>query len=256
MNAYIKTNNLKVGYGKKVVVDNVNISIDQGEIYTIIGPNGSGKSTMLKTIAKQLDALDGHICIDQVELRNKTPQELAKEMAVCFTGESVKERITCCDVVSLGRYPYTGLLGKLSENDIKIIDEVMDEVGISDLRNEYYNEISDGQRQRILLARALCQEPQILILDEPTTFLDIKFKLEFLNMLLTQVKNKNIAVIMSLHELDMARQISDQIICIKDHKVLKTGTPDEIFKEGFINELFDIKIGSYDEINARALLKG
>ena len=252
---YLTTENLKVGYGKKLVVDGVDLEVREGEIISIIGPNGSGKSTILKTIANQLKALGGSVYIENMALSEKSGNELAKEMAVLFTDSMIKEAMTCFDVVSLGRYPYTGLLGSLEEEDRRIIDEVMITTDIFELKEVDYSQISDGQRQRVLLARALCQKPRILILDEPTTFLDIKYKLQFLNLLLKQAKEKNISIIMSLHELDMARQISDRIICIKDNKVEKIGEPEEIFKEGFINKLFDIRTGTYDEINARALLR-
>ncbi len=253
-NSLVKTSNLSVGYGNKIVVDNIEIELCKGKIITLIGPNGAGKSTILKTICGQLKALNGDVYIQNQRINNIQKSDLAQNMAVLFTTDVIKEQVSCFDVVALGRYPYTGILGKLSEKDVQVVEETMKSTSVYDLRDTQFDELSDGQRQRVLLARALCQEPKILLLDEPTTFLDVKYRLEFLSLILKQARENGLAIIMSLHELDMARQISDEILCIKDNLVVKKGSPDEVFKTGYINELFDIKMGSYDEKNYRALL--
>lgn len=250
----LETENLIVGYGKKRIVEGVNLSAFSGEIVSLIGPNGAGKSTILKTIAGQISPIAGSINILGQDIKSMAASELAKSVAVLFTGESVRDVISCFEVVSMGRYPYTGFLGRLSKEDIDKTYEAMELTNISELKGSDFTKISDGQRQRVLLARALCQEPKILILDEPTTFLDVKYRLEFLGLLKKISKEKGFAVIMSLHELDMARQISDKIMCIKDTKVIKVGTSEEIFAPGFINYLFDITVGNYDEESFRALL--
>ncbi len=253
--AYLKTSNLTVGYGKRIVVDGIEISLEAGSIVTLIGPNGSGKSTILKTISNVLMPLGGSIYLGGMDLRQKSREEVSREMAVMYTGDSLRERLNCREVVSLGRYPYTGLLGRLTDHDLEMVDMMMKETDVDSLSERYFGEISDGQKQRVLLARALCQEPQLLILDEPTTYLDIKYKLEFLALLRRQAREKGISILLSLHELDLARQISDRVVCVKDGHVVKNASPDEVFIPGYINELFDIRIGTYDEITGEAKLK-
>ena len=154
--------------------------------------------------------------------------------------------MTCEDVVSTGRYPYTGTLGILSPEDKKKVKNAMEMVHAWDLKDRDFTAISDGQRQRILLARAICQEPEIIILDEPTSFLDIRHKLELLAILKKMVLEKQMTVIMSLHELDLAQKISDQVICVHGDHIEKYGAPEEIFTSDYIRRLYGITRGSYN----------
>lgn len=147
---------------------------------------------------------------------------------------------TCRDVVATGRYPYTGWFGVLSDEDQKVVEEVMALTHIMDISGQDYNKISDGQKQRVMLARAICQEPEIIILDEPTSYLDIRYKLEFLSILKEMQVQKNLTVIMSLHELELAKIISDKILCLKGEYIEKYGTPEEVFETEFIRKLYDI----------------
>ena len=171
---YLQTKKLCVGYQKHIVVDNIEISLEQGEILTLIGPNGAGKSTVLKSIARQLETLGGSIYLDQKELSRLSGQQLSQSMAVVMTQKLRAEKMTCEDVVATGRYPYTGRFGILSSSDWKVIKEAMELVQVTQIKDLDFNKVSDGQRQRVMLARAICQEPQILILDEPTDHLDME----------------------------------------------------------------------------------
>lgn len=157
-----------------------------------------------------------------------------------MTGRIEPELMTCGEVVESGRYPYTGRLGILSEKDRSKAAEAMELIRVSELYDVDFTCISDGQRQRVMLARAICQEPEVLILDEPTSFLDIRHKLELLSLLKKLVIEKGLAVVMSLHELELAEKISDTILCIKDGRVDRTGTPGEIFSGDYINNLYGI----------------
>lgn len=246
---YFKTWQMNVGYGREPLIKEIEISLDKGEILTLIGPNGAGKSTVLKSIAGQLRLLGGAVYLDKKELAAMTGTELSKEMSVVFTEKMKTELMTCKDVAATGRYPYTGHFGILSKEDYAIVEEAMELVHVKEIRNQDFTKISDGQRQRVMLARAICQEPEIIILDEPTSFLDVKYKLEFLSLLQKLKKEKGLTVIMSLHELELAERISDRILCVKGEYVERFGRPEDIFAPGYIKSLFDIERGCFDELN-------
>lgn len=250
----IQTENLTVGYNKKLVVENVNIGLEEGQIMAVIGPNGSGKTTILKSICRLIPEISGSVSIEGKPFDSYSSNEIAKLMAVVFTDQTIKETISCHDVVAMGRFPYTGILGRLSKDDEEIITEAMLSTSVLDLMDRDFTRLSDGQRQRVLLARALAQKPKLLILDEPTTFLDVKYTLEFLALLRKLAKENGFAVVMSVHELDMARQIADKILTVKNNKVDRFGSSDEIFTEGYINYLFDIETGFFDENQSRAIV--
>ena len=166
-------------------------SSQAGEILTLIGPNGAGKSTVLKSIAKQLSPLEGTIRIGGESLDEIHGDALARKMAVVFTERIHSELMTCEDVVATGRYPYTGKFGILSKADYRVVDEAMRLVHVEELKGQNFAKISDGQRQRVMLARALAQEPEILLLDEPTSYLDVKYKLEFLTVLQEMTRKRS-----------------------------------------------------------------
>ena len=249
MGYYFETKQLSVGYRKRPLIQNIEIGLNKGEILTLIGPNGAGKSTILKSIAKQLSPIGGLIYIDRQSLESMSGAELSQKMAVVLTDKIKTEMMTCEDVVATGRYPYTGRFGILSGADNAAVKEAMELVNVTGIREQDFRRISDGQRQRVMLARAICQEPEILILDEPTSFLDVKYKLEFLSILQEMRKKKGLTVIMSLHELELAQRVSDKILCVNKSRVERFGTPEEVFTPGYIAELFGISAGSFDEEN-------
>ena len=247
-NHYIRLDNLAVGYQGKALIHDINIGINKGEIVTLIGPNGSGKSTILKSITRQLKWIAGNVFYDDTSLLQLSYKEMASKMAVVLTERIKTEYMTCHDVVAMGRYPYTGRLGILTAKDEKIIEEAMETVHALELGNCNFNEISDGQRQRILLARAICQEPEVMILDEPTSFLDVKHKLELLSILERMVREKHITVIMSLHEIELAQKVSDKVMCVKGETITHYGQPEDIFTEPIIRELYEIENGYFDPL--------
>ena len=240
-NYYFHMDNLSVGYDKKALIHDICIGIKKGEIVTLIGPNGSGKSTILKSITRQLQIIGGKVYFDDRNLNSFSYKELSTRMAVVLTERMRPELMTCHDIVATGRYPYTGRLGILSREDEEKVEEAMKAVHAESLGSRDFNNISDGQRQRVLLARAICQEPDIIILDEPTSFLDIKHKLDM-------AKKKQITVIMSLHEIDLAQKIADKIICVKGDTISHFGKPEDIFEENMIKELYEINNGFFDPL--------
>ena len=212
----LSTQNLSVGYNKKVLIGGIDISIAPGEVVSLIGPNGAGKSTVLKSITRQLEKLGGEIYVDGENAAALSYKSFATRFSVVLT-----ERLN----VEAGRYPYTGFFGRLTEEDRRIVRESLSMVGGERLAELPFDAISDGQRQRILLARAICQQPQIMVLDEPTSFLDI--------------------VLLSLHEIDLAAKISDKIVCVDGDKISAVGAPEEIFQGDTIRSLYGIARGDY-----------
>ena len=247
-NYYFHMDNLSVGYNRKALIHDICIGIKKGEIVTLIGPNGSGKSTILKSITRQLQIIGGKVYFDNQNLLSFTFRDLSTRMAVVLTERMKPELMTCHDIVATGRYPYTGRLGILTREDEEKVEEAMKAVHAEALGSRDFNNISDGQRQRVLLARAICQEPDIIILDEPTSFLDIKHKLDLLSILRDMAKKKQITVIMSLHEIDLAQKIADKIICVKGDTISHFGKPEEIFEENMIRELYEINNGFFDPL--------
>lgn len=253
---YVQIAGLSVGYHRNVLIHDICLDIGKGEIVTLIGPNGSGKSTILKTITRQLEKIDGKIVFADRDLHKLSFKELATRMAVVLTERVNPELMTCYDIVATGRYPYTGRMGILSKEDERKVYDALNAVHGEELAERPFDAISDGQKQRILLARAICQEPEIIILDEPTSYLDIKYKLELLSILRTMAKEKNITVIMSLHEIDLAQKISDKIICVKGEKIPWYGMPEEIFKDEIIQELYGMDNGHFDTVFGSVELPG
>lgn len=242
---FLYTEHMTVGYGQKPLIREIQLKVAKGEIVTLIGPNGAGKSTILKSITRQLSPLVGTVYLEKQPMDKMPDKKVAQKMSVVMTDRIRPELMTCEDVVSMGRYPYTGSLGILSKEDKRKVREAMELVKATELAECSFLEISDGQRQKVLLARAICQEPELIVLDEPTSFLDIRHKLEFMDVLKGMVKEKQIAVIMSLHELDLAQKISDQVVCVQGDTIAKFGTPEEIFQTSCINELYGITKGGY-----------
>lgn len=248
MEKYFSFDRLSVGYKGKPLIHDICLDIKKGEIVTLIGPNGAGKSTILKSITRQLECIGGSVILDGTDIQAMSYKSLASRMAVVLTDRIKAEMMTCHDIVASGRYPYTGRLGILTAADEQKVEEALKMVHAKDLGMRDFANISDGQRQRVLLARAICQEPDVMILDEPTSFLDVKYKLELLAILRQMAKEKGITVIMSLHEIDLAEKISDKIICVSGETIFAYGTPEAIFKEETIRSLYHIDNGYFDPV--------
>ncbi len=245
---FFRTEQLAVGY-REPLIGEIEIRLKKGEILTLLGPNGAGKSTVLKSIARQLAPLGGTVWLGEDCVERMSGAALSRRMAVVMTERLRAELMTCADVVATGRYPYTGRFGILSEADRRAVREAMELVQVAELWGTDFAKVSDGQRQRVMLARAVCQEPELLILDEPTSYLDVRYKLEFLSLLQKMRREKGLTVILSLHELELAERISDRICCLNGRYVDRIGTPEEIFVPGYLKTLFGITSGSYDEEN-------
>ncbi len=237
------TDNLTVGYDADVV-KSVSLFVQPGQVVALIGPNGCGKSTLLKTVTGFLQKRGGVIYLSGRDRASMSLKEVAKSLSVVMTKSVSPELMTCREVIESGRYPYTGLLGRLSGEDIRVVDEAVRMCECTDIADALYTNISDGQKQRVMLARSIAQEPSVLVLDEPTSYLDIRYKVDILTRIKNLTEEKNIAVLMSLHEHEIAMRLSDIVVAIGDGKVLRSGTPDQVFEEDFIRKLY--KLGDMD----------
>ena len=245
---FLHLDKLDVGYGGHPVIKGINVSIKKGEIVTLIGPNGAGKSTIIKSIIRQIPLVGGAVLIAKKAVGDYSYKEFSQTTAVVLTERIRPELMSCRDVVAMGRFPYTGRLGMLDKEDEEKVESAMRQVHAEEIADKDFNETSDGQKQRVLLARAICQEPALLILDEPTSFLDIRYKLELLSILRDMAREKNITVLMSLHEIDLAMKISDRMICVKGDHIFLEGNPEEVLNEGLIRELYGIDNGFFDPL--------
>ena len=236
---------LAIGYGKTPLLSDIYLGVQPGQILTLIGPNGAGKSTLLKTLAGQLAPMGGTVLLAGKDLTAYTGTQRAQKLALMAPHSRRMELTTCFDFVSAGRYPYTGRLGILSAEDRQQVHRALELVGAAQLADRDFNRISDGQRQRILLARALCQQPEVILLDEPTSFLDIKGKIELLTILGTLAHTQKLAVILSLHELELAEKIADTVVCVSPAGVSGVLTPEQAFQPENIRTLYGLTEQQY-----------
>lgn len=240
----LETRQLCVGYRRKAVVSGVEFCVRAGEILALVGPNGAGKSTLMKSIAGQLALQGGTVLLSGKDMVQQSPNETAKELSLLLTGQTIPELMTCREVVAAGRYPYTGRLGILSREDWDRVDTAMERLHAEALAERPFDAVSDGQRQRVLLARALCQEPKVLILDEPTAYLDIRYQLELVEALRSLAREEDLAVVVSLHELELVRRCADRVLCLKNGRVDRMDDTGTIFSGNYLETLFDLPAGS------------
>ena len=211
----LEVKNLCKSFGITKAVQNVSFNVNKGEVHALIGENGSGKSTILKSITRQLKLVGGNVEFDGKNLHELSFRELSTKMAVVLTERMKPELMTCHDIVATGRYPYTGRLGILSAEDWKLVDDAMQLVHARDTADRNFSQISDGQRQRVMLARAICQEPEILILDEPTSSLTAN-EVESLFRIMNELKEQGVALVYISHKMDEIKVIADEVTIMRD----------------------------------------
>ena len=243
-----ETKELAIGYGSAPLASGITLGAVPGQILALIGPNGAGKSTLLKTLAGQLAPLGGAVLLDGRSLTDYTGPARARKLALMLPHTRRTELTSCFEFAAAGRIPYTGRLGILSDADRQAVRDALELVGASPLAGRDFNCISDGQRQRVLLARAICQQPGVLLLDEPTSFLDVKGKIELLTILQKLAHEQGLAVIVSLHELDMAQKIADAVVCVFPHSVSGVLTPKEAFAPENIRALYSLTKEQYEAV--------
>lgn len=251
----LQVKELMVGYEGVPLAGPLDLTVDAGSIVSLIGPNGAGKSTFLKTVAGQLPPLAGSVMLEGKDLAKLDVRTRARELSVLLTERMRTELLTCRDVVEMGRYPHTGRLGILAREDHERVREAMELVQVWELRERDFMQLSDGQRQRILLARAICQEPRLMVLDEPTSYLDIRYQIELLELLRQLTATRGVGIIMALHELPLAWQVSDLVVCVRSDGSMLQGPPSQMLSSAVIDELFELEPGSYDPLTGSIRLR-
>ncbi|GKZ01847.1 iron-dicitrate ABC transporter ATP-binding protein [Paraclostridium bifermentans] len=239
MNSII-TKDLNISYGNIDIVKNLNLNIPKGKITTIIGANGCGKSTILKTIGRIINPKSGSIYINGKNLHEENPTDIAKEMAVLPQNPQAPSGLTVEELISYGRFPHQKGFGKMNKEDKDIVSWAMEVTKISEFRDRNIDDLSGGQRQRAWIAMALAQETDILLLDEPTTYLDLAHQLEILQLLDELNKNEKRTIVMVIHELNNASRFADHMIGIKKGKIVCEGEAHDVMTKENLKEIFNI----------------
>lgn len=256
MNALIEIKDLTIGYHRKgnnkVVHKDINGGLYAGELTCLLGPNGAGKSTLLRTLCGFQPSLGGDVYIDGKSLKETSFEQLAKMIGVVLTEKVNIQNITVREMVSYGRSPYTGFFGRLRAEDLEKVDTAMEQVGISHMRDRMVQNLSDGERQKVMIAKALVQETPVIFLDEPAAFLDLPSKVELMQLLHRLTNETGKVIFISTHDLDLALQTADKIWLLAEGKEIKTGVPEDLiindeFKGFFEREgiYFDKRTGLF-----------
>ena len=236
---------LNVSFGTRDILKNISLEINRGKFTTIVGPNGSGKTTLLKSISKLINIEKNVIYINGKDLKTINVKEMARQISVVPQNTDVTYEFTCYDVVKMGRYPYVNRFKGETEEDIAIVENAMKKTNVEHLKDRFFTEISGGERQRVILAQAIAQEPDIMLLDEPISNLDPQYQIAILDTIKQLSLDEELTVVAVLHDLNFAAMYSDQIVLLKDGNIFKTGEVSEILTEGNIKHIFDTEVMVY-----------
>lgn len=246
----IEGKGLNIAYGENLVIKNLDFRVRKGETTTIIGPNGSGKSTLIKAISRCIKLKSGQILLNGKNIYNYPNKVVAKEIAILPQIKNATDDITVEGLVSYGRYPHLSFGKRLDRNDRDVIKWAIKKTGLEEFKDRYVESLSGGERQRTWIAMALAQEPNILILDEPTTYLDISYQMEVLELIKDLNESLGITVVMVLHDLNQAARYSDTIYVLNQGEISKEGSPIEVINSKLLKDIFRIEAHIYrDEIN-------
>ncbi len=244
----IEAQNIKYRYSKDLVLNEFSLKVEQNEIVGIIGPNGSGKTTVIKLLSKVLHPESGYIMLLGRNIADMSQKEIAKLVAVVPQGTSIAFPFTVREVVLMGRSPHLGLLQIERESDLKIVDHALALTDSLEIADRYIDELSGGERQRVIIARALSQEPKIMLLDEPTSYLDINHQVEIYDLIKRLNSERDLSVIIVSHDLNMASEYCDRLVLMKNGRVYKDGTPREVITESNIRDVYGISVMVTDNI--------
>ncbi|MGX7024846.1 ABC transporter ATP-binding protein [Vagococcus hydrophili] len=243
----IETEKLTIAYDEHVIVDSLDLAIPEGKITSIIGPNGCGKSTILKTIGRILKRKSGHVLLDGADIAKITTKEIAKKMAILPQTPTAPSGLTVQELVSYGRFPHQKGFGKLNDEDKKIVDWAIEVTKLTDYRYREIDNLSGGQRQRVWIAMALAQQTELILLDEPTTYLDMAHQLEVLELLKDLNKQQGCTIVMVLHDLNLASRFSDYLVAVNEGEVKAKGNAKEVIKAEVLKNVFQIEATIVEE---------
>lgn len=228
------------GYDKKIIIDKIDVTIPSNKISVIIGANGCGKSTLLKTFSRLIKPEAGNIVLDGKSISSYPSKALAQTLGLLPQSPVVPEGITVFDLICRGRFPYRTLMRGMNKSDFAAVEDAMETMGITKLANQNVDELSGGQRQRVWIALALAQETDILLLDEPTTFLDISYQVEILDLLTELNQKRGTTIVMVLHDINLSARYADYLFAICEGKLEVEGTPREIISPKLIKKIFNL----------------
>ena len=229
--------NISGGYGKNLILEDISIQINTGEIVSVLGANGCGKSTLLKIAGRLQKPFSGKVLLNKQELRSIPGKKLAQQIAILPQTAEIPSGMTVKELVTLGRYPYRDSADELK----KQVQSALEITETAELQNRFISSLSGGERQRVRLAMTLAQSPELLLLDEPTTFLDVKCQFEILELIKRLNRERKISVLMVLHDLSLAAMYSDRMILLKEKKIRYSGTPQEVMKPEIVRDVFGIE---------------
>lgn len=236
----VHVKDVSVGYGERTVLDTLNVDIKRGAVTSIVGPNGCGKSTLLRTMSRLLNPTKGEIVLDGKSIHDIPTRKLATQLGLLPQTPIAPDGIVVADLVGRGRTPHQGILGRWSQQDYDIVAEALETTGISDLAERSIDELSGGQRQRVWIAMALAQRTDTLLLDEPTTYLDVKHQLDVLDLLTELNRDRGTTIVMVLHDLNLAARYSDELVAVSGGKVFAHGHPREVITKENVKSVFGI----------------
>ncbi|REF28968.1 iron complex transport system ATP-binding protein [Xenorhabdus cabanillasii] len=239
MTSRLKALNLSLAYGKRTIIDGINIAIHDSEFSVIIGPNGCGKSTLLRAISRSMQPQQGEVQLDGINIHRYKPKAVARELSLLTQGAVITEALTIYDLVSRGRYAYQTFLRQWSEEDERIVNEALQAVDLWDMSQKLVSELSGGQRQRAWFAMTLAQQTPIILLDEPTTYLDISHQIEMLD-LCQRLHQQGKTLVLVLHDINLALRYATRLIMMKNGQVYAEGKPEEIITEQSIADVFGL----------------
>ncbi|MGO1732431.1 MAG: ABC transporter ATP-binding protein [Corynebacterium casei] len=236
----LSASEVSVGYGERSVIEKLSVDIKRGAVTSIVGPNGCGKSTLLRAMARLLNPSHGEIVLDGKSIHDIPTRKLATKLGLLPQTPIAPDGIVVADLVGRGRTPHQGVLGRWIQQDYDIVAESLETTGISDLAERSIDELSGGQRQRVWIAMALAQRTDTLLLDEPTTYLDVKHQLDVLDLLTELNRDRGTTIVMVLHDLNLAARYSDELVAVSRGKVFAHGHPREVITKENVKSVFGI----------------
>lgn len=245
----IAVEKISIGYSKeKILYSNLNFTVEAGAFCCILGMNGAGKSTLLRSISGNQHIFSGKVLINGKDIKTYSQSELSQTIALVLTDKIQAGGLRVEEIIGLGRYPYIGFFGRLAKKDKQIVDVVIQEVGIEDKRDKFYSDLSDGEKQKVMIAKALAQDTPIMLLDEPTAFLDVNSRMEIM-LLLQKLALRGKTILMSTHNIEHALGFADKLILLSSKLGLVFGSTQNLIRENEINNFFDTELIRFNKDN-------